>query len=360
MKIFINFVGLAVLLGVLGAGAWSLGYFSGPGEPVAFTVQKGENFASLANKLKSQGIIRSARAMRWYVNLRGKTRPLQRGEFELRTNMPVPAVVYALTEGKPIEHKFTVPEGFNVFQIAEELEAKGFARKADFLAAARSPELIQMLPGLDPSLPKPALIEGFLYPDTYLLQKVFTAKEIAQAMVAHFREVYKTVEGEIRSSPVAQELKLNPYQVLTLASIVEKETGNNDERPLVASIFVNRLRKRMMLQTDPTIIYGIYLEKGSWDGKIGRRNLDEPGPYNTYRSYGLPPSPISNPGLNAIRATLNPAQTDYLYFVSKGDGTHIFSKDYGAHSRAVHDTQLVPKAKEGKSWRNLPKDKRAH
>ncbi len=361
MKIVLSFIVLAILAAA-GAGAvvWNLGYFQAPGASLTYTVEKGENFVALGRKLESLGVIRSARALRWYHNF-VPHRPLQRGEFALTKNMPVPELVAALTEGHPIEYKFTIPEGQNIFQIADDLEEKGFAKKADFLAAARSPDIIQTLPGLVPGHALPPSIEGYAYPDTYLLQKIYTAKEIAQIMVARFREVYRTLENDRKASGLFPEFGFSVHQFITLASIVEKETGNAEERPLVASIFVNRLRKKMRLQTDPTIIYGIYLQNGgSWNGNITRRNLDDAtNPYNSYHSAGLPPGPISNPGISALKATLKPAETEYLYFVSKGDGSHIFSKDYGAHAKAVRETQLTPGAKAGKSWRDLAPEKRA-
>lgn len=340
------------------AAVWQLGYFLPVGQPLTYTVQKGENFAGIARKLQLQGVISNERAFRWYVNILAPHKPLQRGEFALFTNMPVPEVVKALTDGKPIEHKFTVPEGYNIFQIAEDLEAKGFVSKADFLAAARSPDLLHMIPGLDKNGPMPASIEGYAYPDTYLLQKVFNAKEIAQMMVNHYREIFKTLEADLHDNLLVREFRFSPHQIVTLASIVEKETGAGSERPLVASIFVNRLRKRMRLQTDPTIIYGIYLEKGVWDGKIGRRDLDGNSDYNSYLHDGLPPGPIANPGASAIQAVLKPAESEFLYFVSKGDGTHVFSKDYGSHAKAVKES-IRPGAHDGKSWRDLSPEKRA-
>ena len=344
-------------MAVVGAGAlaWQLGYFLPPGQAVSYTVQKGENFAGIARKLQLQGIISNERALRWYVNFLAPNKPLQRGEFALFTNMPVPEVVKALTEGKPVEHRFTIPEGFNIFQIAEDLEAKGFVRKSEFLAAARAPDLIQQIPGVDALARKPASIEGYVYPDTYLLQKVFSAKEIAQIMLGHFREVHKGIEAQMRDNLLVREFRFNSHQIVTLASIVEKETGAGSERPLVASVFVNRLRKRMRLQTDPTIIY---LEKGSWDGNIRRRDLDGENAYNSYQHDGLPPGPIANPGVSAIQAVLQPAETEFLYFVSRGDGTHVFSKDYGSHAKAVRDS-IRPGAKDGKSWRDLAPEKRA-
>lgn len=346
-----------VAIGALAGAAWSLGYFQPGGAPITFTVPKGENFAALSQKLKAQGIIRSARAMRWYVNLASPHKKLQRGEFALNLNMPVPEVVTALTEGKPIQYPFTVVEGENVFQVAESLEAKGLATKAEFLAAVRAPEVIKLIPWNSP-LARPASVEGYLFPETYMLQKVFSAKEIAALMVQKFRDVWRTLEPELKDAVLAKEFLFNSHQLVTLASIVEKETGAAVERPAIASVFVNRLRKRMRLQTDPTVIYGIYLRTGGWNGVIGRAGLDFPSAYNTYQHDGLPPGPISNPGLNALKATIHPAVTDYLYFVSRGDGTSVFSKDLGAHTRAVQ-AGLAPGAKNGKSWRNLAPEKKA-
>ncbi|MGZ3653460.1 MAG: endolytic transglycosylase MltG [Bdellovibrionota bacterium] len=359
MKFLLGFMALALIcLAAAGAAAWQLGYFQPVGTPVTFTVQKGENFAQLGHKLQAQGIIHSARALRWYVNFLSPHHKLQRGEFALVTGMPIPELVTALTEGKPIEYKFTVAEGENIFQIAEGLEAKGLAPKADFLAAVRSPDVIKAIPWNSP-LARPRSVEGYLYPDTYLLQKVFSPKEIALIMVARFKEVFRALEPDFKDSMLAKDFLFNSHQMVTLASIVEKETGAAEERPQIASVFVNRLKKRMRLQTDPTIIYGIYLEKGTWDGSIGRAGLDSRSDYNTYQHDGLPPGPISNPGLNALKAVAHPAVTDYLYFVSRGDGTSVFSKDLSTHTKAVQTNQLAPGAKDGKSWRNLDPSKRA-
>ncbi len=359
MKFLLVFIGLAILLG-LGAGAWQLGYFQVAGsEEIPFTVQKGDNFAVLARRLEKEGIIRSERALRWYVNLASPSKSLKRGEFGLFRNMSVPAVVQALTEGRPMEYKVTVPEGHNLFQVADILAAKGLATREDFLAAARDPEVVRMLPTLAGSAKLPRSIEGYIFPDTYHLQKVFTAKEIAQLMVARFREVFQGLSAEMENSVVMRSLGLNPHELVILASIVEKETGAAQERPLIASVFINRLRKKMRLQTDPTVIYGVWVAQGNWDGNIRRRDLNTPTEYNTYQMSGLPVGPIANPGINAIRAVLQPAESDYLFFVSRNNGTHIFSKDFSAHNRAVRETQLNPGAREGKSWRDLPAEQRA-
>lgn len=360
MKIISVFAGLALALVLLiGLPAWYFGYFSPMGRTKVFVVEKGENFAQVAHRLQKENIIRSERALRWYLNLAGSRKKLQRGEFEVRENMPVPELVFALTEGKPIEYKFTVPEGYNVFQIAEQLQQKGLAAEEEFLAAVRSPELLAEIPTLSKSAKHPRSIEGYIYPDTYLLQKVYTAKEIAHMMLSRFREVYHGLEGEIEASAVTRKYNMSPHDVITLASIVEKETGAASERPLIASVFLNRMDKKMKLQTDPTVIYGVWSEKGFFDGDIHKRDLSTYTEYNTYMIPGLPPGPIASPGINAIRAVLHPSESDFLFFVSKNDGTHIFTKSFGEHQRAVVKTQLLPGVKEGKSWRELPKEKRA-
>lgn len=362
MRILWIFIGLALVLAASAAApAWFLGYFQRPGlETLPFTVQKGENFAQIGSRLQAAGVIKSERALRWYINFVPPQKPLQRGEFGLHKGMPIPEVVVALTEGKPLDYKVTIPEGYNMFLVAELLEAKGLAGKAEFLAAAASPELTSMLPTLRPGDKAPASIEGYIYPDTYQLQRVYSATEIAKIFVSQFRENYKLVAEEIQSSPTVREFGLSPHQVITFASIVEKETGAGSERPLVASVFVNRLRKRMRLQTDPTVIYGTWLKTGSWDGNIRRKDLNEKTPYNTYQIDGLPPGPIANPSLNSIKAVLNPAASEFFYFVSKNDGTHVFTKDYKDHMNAVRNLQLNPANKDGKSWRDLPEGQRAH
>lgn len=360
MKI-INVLLLVAVLGfaALGAVAWQLGLFQAQGEPVVVVVERGTNFLQIAKQLRARGVIQDERAFRWYINLWGAGKPLQRGEFELYQSMSIPAAVSALTTGKPIEHKFTVPEGYNIFQIAELLEVKGFGKKEAFLAAARSKALLERIPHYE-SIEGLASIEGYIFPDTYLIQRVFSEEEIAQIMVARFREVYQRLKSDLEQSPSVRALNLTPHQVITLASIVEKETGAASERPLIASVFLNRLHKRMRLQTDPTVIYGMWERDGAFDGNIRRRDLTTPTPYNTYAIRGLPPGPIASPGEQAIRAVLNPEESEYLFFVSKNDGTHLFTKDFRSHSSAVRDLQIKRSARDGKSWRDLPKEQRAN
>jgi UPF0755 protein len=360
MKILRIFIGIAVLAGIgLGGVAWQLGLFRVPGEPVVIVVERGSNFLQLAHQLKEHGVIQNDRMLRWYINFWGRGKRLQRGEFELYQNMSIPGVVNALTNGKPIEHKFTVPEGYNIFQIAELLEEKGLGKRNLFLKAAHSKEVTKYIPTASEES-HPRSIEGYIFPDTYLIQKIFSEEEIAEIMVARFREVYAKLKDSIAASPVVQELHLTPHQVITLASIVEKETGAASERPMIATVFLNRLRKHMRLQTDPTVIYGVWERDGMFSGNIHRRDLTTPTDYNTYVINGLPPGPIASPGQQAIQAVLNPQEHDYLFFVSKNDGTHEFSKDFRSHAKAVQALQINSSARQGKSWRDLPKERRAN
>ncbi|MCO5141989.1 MAG: endolytic transglycosylase MltG [Oligoflexia bacterium] len=336
-----------------------LGYWQKRGSEKVFIIQKGDNYSSIARKLEDEKIIYSERALRWYGRYLRPGAKLQRGEFGLYEGMSVPELFRVLSTGKPLEYKVTIPEGYNIFQIAELLESKGFGKKEQYLRLIRDPQLIEQLPQEFLLPTKPSSLEGFLFPDTYHLQKVHTEEEILGFFIRHFTQVWSSLQSQLRTATISVGKSMTAYEILILASIVEKETGAGFERPLIASVFENRLVKRMRLQTDPTVIYGRWVSQGSWDGNIRFKDLKENNPYNTYTNYGLPPGPIASPGKNAVLAVLNPAESDYLYFVSKNDGTHIFSKTYKDHSSAVQKTQLSPGAKEGKSWRDLPEDQKA-
>lgn len=358
LKLFMLFLGLAGAL----AGGLSAYYLGGTGRgpEQVFLVERGDNYAQLAAKLQAKGIIRSERAFRWYVTYAPGKRSLKRGEYLLKGDSSVQAVVGILNEGKAIEHTFTVPEGYNIYQIAEKLQAEGYGQAKNFLKAVRSPALLQRIPTLRPGEKLPPSLEGYLFPDTYSIEKGDTEAEIAEIMLERFREKYRLVEKEITEVSLGRELGLRPADFVILASIVEKETGAASERPKVASVFINRLRKRMRLQTDPTVIYGLYHSRGYFDGNIRRADLHTPSAYNTYTLPALPLGPIANPGLEAIRAVLHPDQTDYLFFVSYNDGTHFFSRSFAEHNAAVKRLQTAPGVRNGKSWRDLPADQRAN
>jgi UPF0755 protein len=238
----------------------------------------------------------------------------------------------------------TIREGENMYEIAADVESKGLAPKARLLALCRDARFIASL-GLKP--PYGPSLEGFLFPDTYFLNRTMAPEDILRQMVHRFQQAW-TPQDEER----ATQLGFNQLQAITLASIIEKETGSPKERPLISSVFNNRLRKKMKLQSDPTTIYGMWER---FDGNIHKADLLTPSSYNTYTLPGLPVGPISNPGRDSIEAALNPPPTNYLYFVSHNDGTSEFTATLEEHNRAVRRFQLDPKAREGKSWRDLGK-----
>jgi UPF0755 protein len=222
-------------------------------------------------------------------------------------------------------YKVTVPEGSTLKQIAAIVESAGLATRAEFLSVAADADFVREK-GIDAGT-----FEGYLFPETYFFPKNTAAREVITAMVDRFRSVF-TEAWKKR----AADIGLSVHQVLTLASIIEKETGAPSERPIISSVFHNRLRRGMRLETDPTVIYGI----DDFDGNLTRKHLATPTPYNTYLISGLPPGPIASPGRAAIEAALYPADTAYLYFVSKKDGTHQFSKTFADHNRAILTYQL--------------------
>jgi len=261
----------------------------------------------------------------------GRRLSVKAGEYRLSSRMAPLEVLDILSRGKIIPHYVTIPEGFTLTQIAEVLEKNGLAERAKFLAVATDPDIVKTygLPG--------RTLEGYLYPDTYRFSPGQQTVSIVEAMVKRFFYVIGSFEERI----IASGMTLN--QIITLASLIEKETGKAEERDVIASVFLNRLKKGMRLESDPTVIYGI----AGFDGNLTKEDLARPSPYNTYVIQGLPPAPIASPGKEAIRAVLFPAQTDYLYFVSKNDGSHHFSKTLTEHNRAVNTYQRKGASKSG-------------
>lgn len=234
---------------------------------------------------------------------------------------------------------FTVPEGKNMYEIGKMLEERGITSYADFIALCKNQEFVTSL-GI-----KETTVEGYLYPETYDFAPNLPADYIIKAMVKEFRKKMMAVD--------ISQSKMNLEEIVTLASMVEKETGDKSERPLIAGVFLNRLNIKMRLQSDPTTIYGMF---ESYNGNITKKDLLTPTEYNTYTIKALPIGPIANPGIASINAVLHPAQHKYLYFVSQNDGRHIFSETYGQHQEAVVKWQKTAKNREGKSWRNKPAD----
>ncbi len=222
--------------------------------------------------------------------------------------------------GKGVFRRVTIPEGLTVSEVADLLDKAGIANKERFLMESEDPELLSSLQ-LDGKG-----LEGYLFPDTYYFTPFATEKDVIIAMVEEFRKAFNP-EMVAQSKAIGLDL----HQVVTLASLIEKETGFNEERALVSAVFHNRLKLGIPLQSDPTVIYGLK----NFSGTLTRKDLESPSPYNTYRIQGLPPGPICNPGVSSLTAALNPAQVPYLYFVSKNDGSHLFSVNLQDHNRAV-------------------------
>ncbi|MGA8178441.1 MAG: endolytic transglycosylase MltG [Desulfobacterales bacterium] len=291
----------------------------------AVVVRSGQGFKVLSAMLYEKGLILHPIKFRLFARIKGYDKHIKAGEYMLSNAMTPEKILQIMVEGKVLLHRLTIPEGYNLTQVARAVEAAGFGTEADFFKTATDPVFAHSL-GIDART-----FEGYLFPDTYYFAIDATPKDIIRAMIKRFREVF-TVRWRDR----AKALGMTIGQVITLASIIEKETGVAGERPMVSSVFHNRLKRRMRLESDPTVIYGIE----DYNGNITRKDLESPTPYNTYTMRGLPAGPISNCGVKAIEAALYPADTQYLYFVSKKDGTHYFSTNFKEHERAVRKYQL--------------------
>ena len=340
MKKATLYVIIAPLLALALAGVrvyYSLSIWGYSGKETVFTVRPGEGFSSINSRLYKNEIISSARLFHRYNQFTGNMSSFKAGDYQITPGMNMLDVVHLLTSGASITFKTTVPEGKNLFEIAEIYKENGtLSDTKEFVQIAKSPEFARSM-GINAQR-----VEGYLYPDTYNFPKDTPAKTIIQTMISNFKQKTKDL--------VFNHPKMSKHQLMTLASIVEKETGAGFERPLIAGVFHNRLKKRMRLQSDPTTIYGIYEH---FDGNLRKRHLLEKTPYNTYKIPGLPIGPICNPGVESIKAVLNPDDHGYLYFVSKNDGTHIFSKSYRDHVNAVNTWQKNRANRDGRSWRDL-------
>lgn len=291
---------------------------------VAF-IQPGTSVREISEQLAGVRVLRSPWKLRVLARVSGKQKALKPGEYRFEIPSPPWRILRTLVEGKVILHKVTFPEGFTMEEIGETLSAAGLVDSNDFRRQLFRKDLLAYfaLPGES--------FEGFLFPDTYYFSKVDAAMKMIETMVARFKQA--VVPEDERK---AKELGFNLLQWITLASIIEKESTRFDEHSLISSVFHNRLQKRMRLQSDPTVIYGIK----DFNGNLTKKDLLTPTPYNTYTFRGLPPGPIANPGASSIHAAVNPAQSDYLYFVADQEGRHIFSKTYEEHLKNVAIYQL--------------------
>ena len=339
------FMGIVLVVGLILAFVAGLKYsvlFLAPEEvsrEVVVSIPDGASAARIGQVLEEAGVVRSADAFVW--TLKAKTRVkgpivLKAGEMALDPSLPVWKTIDLIAKGNYKLYPFTVPEGRNIYEIAQLIENAGLGARDDFLALCRDPELISAL-GF-----KGATLEGYLYPETYSFPKGTPLRSIIKTMTDAFGKVWTKYER------LAQEKGLSREEAVTLASIVEKETGVGRERTVIAGVFYNRLAKKMKLQTDPTIIYGLLPD---FNGTITRQDINNPHPYNTYVHFGLPPGPITNPGEAAISAVVKPDIVSYLYFVSKNDGTgaHDFSDTLAEHNRKVNRYLRSGKKTESRS-----------
>ena len=291
----------------------------GPNTETFIEVAPGSSAARIGQQLEAAGIVRSRYAfdiLRYW-----KRGTLRAGEYRFDHPAPANEIYERIARGDVFTRSVSIPEGSSIFEIAARLEQAGFVTQRDFLDAAV--KQAGLVADLDPGA---ASLEGYLFPDTYHFPRKFNAVQICAAMVRRFR----AVAGQIG-------LKGNVHRVVTLASLVERETAVDAERPLVASVFENRLGKKMPLMTDPAVIYGLELE-GRWRGAIYQSDLNHDTPYNTYLHAGMPPGPVANPGVKSLRAAMQPAQTDYLYFVAAGanpQGHSLFSRTLDEQNRNV-------------------------
>ena len=307
-----------------------------PGADYRFTISPNEHFATINTRLKNENLIHSSRLFHHYSQYKGIMTKFKPGLYVIKRGSNLLDVVNTLLNEKSLIPFFTVAEGKNMFEIAAMLEAAKITTAAEFLAEAKDKNL------LDEFKIDGDSAEGYLYPESYDFTPNLPAKQVIRTMLKEYQKKSANIEWK--------KSELSSKEVMILASMVEKETGDKSERPVIAGVFLNRLKIKMRLQSDPTTIYGMF---ENYKGNITKKDLLTPSDYNTYTLPGLPKGPISNPGLASINAVLNPAAHKYLYFVSQNDGTHLFSESYEKHQEAVKKWQQTAKNREGHSWREL-------
>jgi len=321
-------LGLCLIAMLAGsAAAWLVLTPYGPETETIVIVAPGSSVVAIGRKLEVAGVVRSRYCfdlVRWFWH--GKP---QAGVYLFDHPVPVTEVYARIARGDVVTKSLTVPEGVNIFDIAARVEQAGLGSRQDFMAATVNQT--GLIADMDP---KAASLEGYLFPDTYRFPPSVTAAQMVGAMVRRFR----AVAGQLG-------LKENVRQVVTMASLVERETAVDAERPLVASVFENRLAKKMPLRTDPSVIYGLELI-GKWRGTIYASDLTRDTPYNTYLHAGLPPGPVANPGISSLRAAMDPPKTNYLYFVAAGtnaQGHSLFAATLDEHNRNVAEYRHAQK-----------------
>jgi peptidoglycan lytic transglycosylase G len=307
---------------VLGLGLWLVYGIFLPIKPAQTTfvmLRPGWSSRRIARELKSSGVIRSANAF-VLLHYLHPARSLKAGEYKFDASANAIEIRDRLAKGDIYTHTVVIPEGYNMFEIAQAIQDSGLGSADDFLKIARGD--VSLIRGLDPQA---QTLEGYLFPDTYEFTRTQSMHDMVAMMVKRFEQEATKIG-----------LRDNVHTIVTVASIVEKESAAADERPEIASVYYNRLAKRMGLAADPTVAYAAMLS-GNYRGTIYRSDLDADSPYNTYKHAGLPPGPIANPGVGALEAAMNPAKTDYLFFVAEGNGSgrHRFSSTFEEHEKNV-------------------------
>ena len=327
MKKFLAALLLVAVAAAIGAGAilYDIArYADTPVESIPdtlfFEIRRGQSFEAVAGSLEDKGVIEHPRKFSLIARYTGHDKTIRYGEYRISPDMTPMDILERFSRGDVVLHRVTIPEGFGMHQIAKRMEQAELCDAERFMELATDPEFVSAV-----GIPAETL-EGYLYPDTYFFERNPSAETVIRAMVRRFDE---TFTGQWKER--AEALGYNVHEIVTLASIIEKETGNPEERTKVSSVFHNRLNRNMRLDSDPTVIYGIE----DFDGRIRTRHLRTHTPYNTYTQRGLPPGPIASPGFESLYAALYPVETDYLFFVAKSRNEHHFSKTYDEHRQAV-------------------------
>ena len=281
----------------------------------------GSSIGKMAAELEAKKIISSARLFTLYTRLRGADARLKAGTYQFNDGMKPAEIVDKMVAGDVYQRLFALPEGYSIYQAAELLHARGFFNRDAFLKQCRDRSLLKELDIKEKS------VEGHLYPGTYNILPAIGEADLIRQMVKKFNGMYAA-----RFADRAARVGMSSTQVLTIASMIEKEAVEPSERPIISAVFHNRLKKGMRLQCDPTAVYGVR----AFAGRVSKQDILRPSPYNTYTINGLPAGPIGNPSIAAIEAALNPAPSNYLYFVAKKDGSHFFSTNLAEHNRAVN------------------------
>jgi len=295
------------------------------GRQLEIKIDRGNSFSDVVSLLDDAGLITRKNYFLLLSHIKGASKNIKAGEYELNSSMTPGHIIDSLMEGRVKVYSITIPEGFTVRQIAARLAANGIVDENRFIALTGDRELLSvlMIHGIS--------AEGYLFPETYVFSRFMGESQVIKFMVDNFwNRMTPEMKGRVK------ELGFTLHEIITLASIIEKEGGGKDEKPTVAAVFHNRLKRGMRLQSDPTVIYDI----DDFDGNLKKSHLENKTPYNTYQIGGLPPGPICNPGMDSILAALYPAPVDYLYFVSKRDGTHHFSSNLKSHNEAVLTYQI--------------------